>query len=50
MALNQELGGLRDVASAIISHERIQQNRLFCFEVLGAVFLKDRLYIKFKGK
>ena len=34
---------MRDVASAIISHEQTQSNRVCCFQTLDAVFLKDLL-------
>ena len=33
----------RDVASAIISHEQTQSNRVCCFQILDAVFPKDLL-------
>ena len=41
VALNQGLGGARDVTSAIISHEQIQSNRVCCFQTLDDVFSKD---------
>ena len=41
IALNPRLGGLKDVASAIISHERTLSNRVCCFQTLDAVFPKD---------
>ena len=39
--LHMRLGGVRDVASAIISHEQTQSNRVCCFQTLDAVFPKD---------
>ena len=41
VALNPWLGGVRDVAPAIISHEQTQLNRVCCFQTLNAVFPKD---------
>ena len=41
VALNPELGGVRDVAFAIISHEQTQSNRVCCFQTLDEVFPKD---------
>ena len=41
VALNPVLRGVRDVASAIISHEQSQLNRVCCFNRLDAVFSKD---------
>ena len=41
VALNLRLGGVRDVAPAIISHEQTQYNRVCCFQTLDAVFPKD---------
>ena len=41
VALNPRLGGVRDVASATISHEQTQLNRDCCFQTLDAVFPKD---------
>ena len=35
------LGGVRDVASAIISHEQTQSNRVSWFQTLNVVFPKD---------
>ena len=43
VALNSGLGGIMDVASAIISHEQTQQNRVCCFHPFDAVFTKDPL-------
>ena len=43
VALNPGLGGVRDVTSAIISHEQSQSNRVCYFQTLDAVFLKDPL-------
>ena len=43
VALNPELGGVRDAASAIISHEQTQSNRVCCFQTLDAIFAKDRI-------
>ena len=43
VALNPGLGGVRDVASAIISHEQTQSNRVCCFQTLDVVFPKDLL-------
>ena len=40
IVLNQGLGGVRDVASAIISHEQTQSNRVCCFQTLDAVIPK----------
>ena len=37
-----------DVASAIISHEQTQSNRVYCFQTLDAVFLKDPFSDYFK--
>ena len=37
------LGGVRDVASAIISYEQTQSNRVCCFQTLDAIFPKDLL-------
>ena len=39
--LNLGLGSVRDVASAIISHEHSQTNRVCYFQNLNAVFPKD---------
>ena len=39
--LNPGLGCVRDIASAIISHELIQLNRVYCFQALDAVFPKE---------
>ena len=39
--LKPGLGGVYDVASAIISHEQTQLNRVCCFQTLDAVFPKD---------
>ena len=41
--LNPGLRGVRDVASAIVSHEQTQSNRVCCFQTLDAVFPKDHL-------
>ena len=41
VALNPGLGSVMDAASAIISHEHTQYNRVCCFETLDAVFPKD---------
>ena len=41
VALNPGLGGVRDVAAAIISHEQTQSNRVCYFQTLDAVFPKD---------
>ena len=41
-ALNPRLGGVKDVASAIISPEQTQSNRVYCLQTLDAVFPKDR--------
>ena len=41
VALNTGLGGMRDVVSAIISHEQTQSNRVCCFQTLDAVLPKD---------
>ena len=43
IALNPWLGGVRDVTSAIISHEQTQSNRVCYFQTLDAVFPKDPL-------
>ena len=43
VALKPGLGGVRDVASAIISHEQTQSNRVCYFQNLDAVFPKDPL-------
>ena len=43
VALNPGLGGVRDVTSAIISHEQTQSNRICYFQTLDAVFPKDPL-------
>ena len=43
VALNPGLGGVRDLASAIITHEQTQQNRVCCFQTLDAVIPKDLL-------
>ena len=43
VALNPGLGAVRDVASAIISHEQTQSNRVCYFQTLDAVFPKDPL-------
>ena len=43
VALNPGLGGVRDVASAITSHEQTQSNRVCCFQTLDAVFPKHLL-------
>ena len=43
VALNPGLGGVRDVTSAIISHEQTQSNRVCYFQTLDAVFPKDSL-------
>ena len=40
-ALNPGLGGLRDVASAIIFHEHTESNLVCCFQTPHAVFPKD---------
>ena len=45
VALNSGLGGVRDFASAIISHEQTQSNRVCCFQSLDAVFPKDLFQI-----
>ena len=37
VVLNPELGGVSNVASAIISHEQIQSNRTCCFQTSDAV-------------
>ena len=42
-ALNAGLGGVRDVASVIISHEQSQSNRVCRFQTLDSVFPKDLL-------
>ena len=41
VALNLGLGGMRDITSAIISHEQTQSNRVCSFQTLDAVFPKD---------
>ena len=41
VGLNPGLGGVRDVTSAIISHEQTQSNRVCYFQTLDAVFPKD---------
>ena len=41
--LNPGLGGVRDVTSAIISHEQTQSNRVCYFQNSDAVFPKDPL-------
>ena len=41
VALNPGIGGVRDVASAIISHEKTQSNRVCCFQTLNTVFPGD---------
>ena len=43
VALNPGLGGVRNVASAIISHEQTQSNRVCCFQTLDAAYPKDLL-------
>ena len=43
VALNPGLGGVRDVTSAIISHEQTQSNRVCYFQTFDAVFPKDSL-------
>ena len=43
VALNPGLGGVRDVTSAIISHEQTQSNRVCYLQTLDAVFPKDPL-------
>ena len=43
VALNPWLGGVRDVASAVISHQLTQSNGFCCFQTLDAVFPKDLL-------
>ena len=47
VALNPGLGGVRDVASAIISHEQIQWNWVCYFQTLDTVFPNDlfRLFV-----
>ena len=44
VGLSPGLGGVRDVGSAIISHEQTQLNRVCCFQTLDAVFPKDLFY------
>ena len=41
--LNPRLGGMRDFASAIISHEQTQIKPSLLFSTLDAVFSKDLL-------
>ena len=43
MVLNAGLGGIRDVASVIISHKQIHSNRFCYFQTLDAEFPKDRI-------
>ena len=43
VALNTGLGDVRDVASAIISHEQTQPNRVCFFQTLDATSPKDQL-------
>ena len=40
VARNPGLGGVGDVASAIISHEKTQSNGVCCFQTLDTVFPK----------
>ena len=47
VALNSGLGGVRNVASVIISHEQTKKNRVAtvcCFQALHSVFPNDPLY------
>ena len=46
--INPGPGGMRDVATAIISHEQTQSNCDCCFQTLDAVFLKDLFSDHFK--
>ena len=46
VALSPGLGGVRDVASAIFSHEQTQSNRVCCFQTLDAVFPKDLFFFR----
>ena len=39
--LNLGISGMRDVTSAIISHEQTQQKPVCCFQFMASVFLKD---------
>ena len=39
--LNPGLGGVRDIAFAIISHKQTQSNRVCYFQDLNAIFQKD---------
>ena len=43
---------MKDVESAIISHEQTQSNRVCCFQTLDAVFPKDLYsdYLEHSGK
>ena len=41
VVLNPGLGGMRDVAPAIISHEQTELNRVCCFQTLDVVFPKN---------
>ena len=42
VALSPVLGGVRDVASAMISHEQtLKSDRVCCFQTLDAAFPKD---------
>ena len=41
VTLNPGQGGVRDVASVIISQEQTQSNRVCCFQILDAIFPKD---------
>ena len=45
VALNPGLGGVRDVASAIISHEQTQSNRVCCFQILDADISKGYAFV-----
>ena len=50
VALNPMLGGVRDVAPAIISHAQTQSNRVCCFQTFDDVFPKDLLSGYFGNK
>ena len=47
VALNPGLGGVRDVASFITSHEQSQSHLVCCFQTLNAAFTNDFFFFFF---
>ena len=50
VALNPGLGGVSDVASAIISNEHTLSNRVCCFQISDAVYPKDLIFRLFETR